>query len=256
MADNSANIYPYPFQFDPSQFSNKYSPYNGVPLPSLANYAGMPTDAHGNPIGSYQAIVAQQQAATPGAAPPMAPSTSINSSPFSGVQIPQGQNDAAYQPRGGLNMQQWQALTPQQQLAAGASLGQVQAGVAATQPDSFVASHNNPSGGSPGAGAYLQGLGATAFNQMANQPAAAPQAPSTPAPDMGKAYLQALANPGQVTTPGATVPQSALPSSQSGVLQQFLQNWQNKGAPTTGAGNYNNQGFFAGLQGGQNAQPS
>jgi hypothetical protein len=249
MADNSANIYPYPLQFDPSQWSNKYSSFAGQKLPSLAAYAGVPTDALGNPIASYQAIQAQQAAAQP-AAPAMAPSTTLNSNPFAGVQIPQGQNAAPYEPRGGLSTAQWQALTPAQRGTAQSALDTVQAGVAATRPDSFVASSNNPSGGGPGAGAYLQGLGANAFNQMANQPAA-PAASAAPAgPDMNQAYLAALSNPGKVQTPGATVPQAPLPSGQSGVLQQFLSNWQNQGSPTTGAGNYNNQGFFNALKGG------
>lgn len=209
MADNSANIYPYPFQFDPSQFANKYSPYQGVPLPSLAQYAGTPTDAHGNPIGSYQAFVAQQQAGQPAqsAQPAMPPSTTLNSTPATAT--PSAANSLFY----GMN----------------------------------------PGGSGPG-----PAFGGTdpAFTPGAAPSVATPPPAPTSAPDMGQAYLAALANPGPIQTPGATVPQSALPSSQSGVLQQFLQNWQNKGAPTTGAGNYNNQGFFAGLQGGQNAQPS
>jgi hypothetical protein len=66
---------------------------------------------------------------------------------------------------------------------------------------------------------------------------------------MSAAYLAALQNPGKVTTPGATVAQSAPPSAQSGVLQQFLQNWNQGGGQTQGAGNYNNKGFFNALQG-------
>jgi hypothetical protein len=78
-----------------------------------------------------------------------------------------------------------------------------------------------------------------------SQAAAAPQAAKPAGPDMNAAYLAALSNPGHVTTPGATVPQAPTPSGQSGVLQQFLANWK----PTTGAGNYNNQGFYNALQG-------
>ena len=66
---------------------------------------------------------------------------------------------------------------------------------------------------------------------------------------MGQAYLQALQNPGHVSTPGANVPQAAPPSNQSGVLQQFLSNWQNGGGNTQGAGNYNNAGMFNALKG-------
>ena len=44
------------------------------------------------------------------------------------------------------------------------------------------------------------------------------------------------------------MPQSAPPSNQSGVLQQFLANWNKGGGQTQGAGNYNNSGFFNALQ--------
>ncbi len=87
----------------------------------------------------------------------------------------------------------------------------------------------------------------TAAPQQQQAPQAA--APSSRSIDMSQAYLNALSNPGKVTTGGATVPQAPTPTGQSNVLQQFLQNWQNKGAPTTGAGNYNNAGFFNALQG-------
>jgi hypothetical protein len=219
MADNSANIYPYPLQFDPSQWSNKYSPYAGQKLPSLANYSGTPTDAHGNPIGSYQAFLAQQ-AASP---PPPTPGTTLNSSPTYGLQPSDLAGPSALNPSGNqaFGMATWGGMmSPQaQQLYA----------------NQQFASPGQARGSAP----------------MPNQAQAAPQAPPVQAPDMGQAYLAALSNPGKVTTPGATVPQAPLPSQSSGVLQQFLQNWQGKGSPTTGAGNYNNQGFFSGLQGGQ-----
>jgi hypothetical protein len=69
-------------------------------------------------------------------------------------------------------------------------------------------------------------------------PAAAPQSPGA-APGSLNNALAALSNPGPVTTPGATVPQSTV-GSQPSVLQQFLAN--QKGG--TGAANYSNQGFF------------
>lgn len=59
------------------------------------------------------------------------------------------------------------------------------------------------------------------------------QAPSPP--NLRQAYLDALANPGKVTTPGATVPQSN-PLGQPSVLNSFLAN--NPG------GQVGNQGFF------------
>lgn len=91
---------------------------------------------------------------------------------------------------------------------------------------------------------FAQG-GAAGLRQPAAAPAPQPQNPY----DMNQAYLDALANPGKVTTPGATVAQSAPPSNQSGVLNQFLANWNKGGQQTQGAGNYNNRGFFDALQG-------
>ena len=83
--------------------------------------------------------------------------------------------------------------------------------------------------------------------QQPQQQQAAPAAAAQTNPyDMGQAYLQALQNPGHVTTPGATVAQAAPPSNQSGVLQQFMQNW---GGNSKGAGNYDNSGFINSLRG-------
>ncbi len=213
MANNTNNL-PYPFQFDPSQFSNQYSAYGGTALPFMGQYAGMPTDAHGNPIASYQAVQAAQQAAQNNQAP-MAPATTLNSTPAAqsaqpGFGAPMTSGNAA------VDMANWGGFMsgPQQLQNAYGGGGQAAPAAPAT-----------PQAAAPSAGQQ----------------------------NMSQAYLQALANPGKVTTPGATVPQAQFPSQQSGVLQQFLQNWQNKGSPTTGAGNYNNAGFFSGLQGGQSA---
>ena len=195
---------PYPMQFDPSQWSNPYSQWNKKPLDFMGQYAGGstgPTDAHGNPIQSYQTAAAQK-AATPAAAP----AVSINSTPQS--NIPQYNYNS-----GGI-------------LPSGENYG--------TSSPTYIP----PS---------YQANPAYALQQQA---AAAKQAPAAPAgPDMNAAYMAALQNPGHVTTPGATVPQGPTPSAQSGVLQQFLANWNQKGQPTTGAGNYNNQGFYNALQG-------
>jgi hypothetical protein len=210
---SSPNISPYPLQFDPSQWSNQYSPFQGVPLPSLAAYAGVPTDALGNPIASYQQ--AQQQSQMP-------PSTTLNSNPLAAAA-------AASPSTGGGH---YVSMGGGGQFTGG---GQYQAGQMAGQnvlPQQVWVPNQAPAAATP------------------------PPAP-TPGPDMNQAYLAALSNPGKVQTPGATVPQAPLPSGQSGVLQSFLQNWQNKGSPTTGAGNYNNSGFFNALQGGQpSANPS
>jgi hypothetical protein len=241
MADNNPNISPYPLMFDPSQWSNKYSNYAGQSLsPYMGGMSGTPTDAHGNPIGSYEAFLAQQAApAQPAAAPAAAQGTTLNSSPLQPATVPQGLSQpgmGAPSVQGG--MQAWGAATPAQRAAA---MPQAVYGTTGGNADKGSFGGLGPSG-------FVQGSGVGGQGQ-----AAAPAAPAAQAPDMGQAYLTALSNPGKVTTPGATVPQAALPSNQSGVLQQFLQNWQNKGSPTTGAGNYNNAGFFSALQG---AQPS
>ena len=71
--------------------------------------------------------------------------------------------------------------------------------------------------------------------------ATAPQNPI----DMRQAYLDALSNPGKVTTPGAQMLPGTSPTgpqSQPSVLAQFLQ--QHPGGGTTGAGGYSNQSFF------------
>lgn len=207
MAD-SKNL-PYPFQFDPSQWSNKYSNFAGTSLnPYMGGYSGTPTDARGNPIQSYQDALAAQKAAAP---PPMAPATTLNSNPM--LYGPAG----AVNPAAGLTPQRGNVPMP--------------GGNQFMSPQGYQALYG---GG---------GVGAAAA------PAAGVAPPQNP--DMGQAYLAALSNPGHVSTPGATVPQAALPSQNSNVLQQFLQNWQQGGSPTTGAGNYNNAGFFKGLQGGQ-----
>jgi hypothetical protein len=255
MASN--DIPAYPAMFDPSQLKNPYSPFAGKALPWPSQYAGMPTDAMGRPIQSY--LDAQTAAQAPQQAPPVSLNSvpaAAQSSPFPqsmpGAGAPVGGAPIA-QPFGGLNREQWNALTPQQRSAAQGPMLQYQA-AGAMMPsggNQFVASGNNPSGSNPQAqtAVALSDSAMSDWNRMQNQPQAAPQAAAPAGPDMSQAYLNALANPGKVTTPGATVPQSPAPSNQSGVLQQFLQNWKAGGGQTQGAGNYNNAGFFNALQG-------
>jgi hypothetical protein len=60
-------------------------------------------------------------------------------------------------------------------------------------------------------------------------------------------YLQLRANPGHVTTPGATVPQSAGSATPGpGMLQQFLANWN---PATSGPGSGFQQAFSKALRG-------
>ena len=234
-----------PYMFDPTQLSNTYSNYNNAALPWPPSYntgAGGPVNAAtGQPIQSFQ----NWQQANPGGmsinatpAQPQAPSN-----PFANVQIPQGQNTAVAQPFGGLDRQQWMALTPQQRGAAQGAMGEFQAGVAATPSDSFVASHNNPSGGGPGAGSMFQGLGYDAFNRMASQqgaPQGGQQGGAGAPPNNWQAAINALANPGKVQTMGANVPMVTGYQPSGGVNQAFLQN--------AGGGAGMNQGFLSALR--------
>ena len=99
------------------------------------------------------------------------------------------------------------------------------------------------------------GRGVTGTSWQGPGGAASPQAPQQSAPaaqqnpvDMRQAYLDALSNPGKVTTPGAQMLPGTSPTgpqSQPSVLAQFLQ--QHPGGGTTGGGGYSNQGFFSTL---------
>jgi hypothetical protein len=73
------------------------------------------------------------------------------------------------------------------------------------------------------------------------QPSSSSQGQPPSPPDLRQAYLNALANPGKVTTPGATVAASQ-PLGQPSVMDAFLA--KNSGGGGQGAGNYNNSGFF------------
>ena len=181
MADDTSNK-PYPFQFDPSQWSNPYSRFYGQALPFPPTYAGTPTNALGQPI----------------AAPP---GMTLNSTP-----------------------QQPQAPAPDATAMRNAVL-MGQPGAAQAYGANFAPP------GSPGGIQGLYGRNFAAFTpqgslQGAAQPAAQPA--QAAAPNNWQSTLSMLANPGPVTTPGATVPQAPPGGGQPspGVLQNFLANWQ------------------------------
>jgi hypothetical protein len=232
MADNS-QIAQYPFMFDSSQFSNKYSPFAGMSLnPFMGQYNGGstgPTDAHGNPIQSYQDTQKQHDAWAAANPAQMAAPVTLNSN--AGLEAKgsgaRAMQDAGYGDWAMLDPTMAQSSIPGQTGGPG-SVGYQEANYDKTGPQMMTLGAN--------------GLTPAAGSGQAQQTQQNPY-------DMGQAYLQALQNPGHVATQGATVAQAAPPSNQSGVLQQFLQNWQNQGSPTQGAGNYNNQGFFNSLKG-------
>ena len=179
MADDTSNK-PYPFQFDPSQWTNPYSNFYGKALPFPPSYAGTPNNALGQPIAPPQGMTLNQTPQQPQApaaqgSSPMLYGPASFPSPGSGL-TPQ---------RGNVPMPGGQYMSQQgYQVLYGGGQGQ------------------------PGA-------------------AAAP-AQSAAAPNNWQQTLSMLANPGHVTTPGATVPQAPPGSSQPspGVLQNFLANWQ------------------------------
>jgi len=240
---------PNPYaNFDPSQWSNPYSQYYGQALPWPSSYAGTPTNALGQPIQPAQPQPPQGLSLNSTPAQPQAPAAAPASNPFANVQIPQGQNTAVAEPRGGMTPTQWQALSPAQRSAAMGPMSQYASGLAMMPSgNNFVASGSNPSGSNPQASNALAWMnaGGSGFNQMQQQGAPAAAAPAPP--NNWQNTLSMLANPGHVTTPGATVPQS--PTSyqpNNGVLQAFLQNWQ---PAQSGPGSGFQQGFNKSLRG-------
>ena len=105
----------------------------------------------------------------------------------------------------------------------------------ATMPDGMP--YGQTSLGRGVTGTSWQGPGG-GMAQPAQQ--SAPAAQQNPI-DMRQAYLDALSNPGKVTTPGATVPQAS-PLGSPSVMNSFLA--ANPGGGGAGAGGYNNSGFF------------
>lgn len=181
---------PNPYaNFDPSQWTNPYSQFYGKALPWPSSYAGTPNNALGQPI---------QQ--------PQPPGMTLNQTP----QQPQAPAAAAPSNQFGIGNAEWAAMSPRQQ--------------SAMAPQGVVGYSNQVDQGNGSAGQYQPIYGP----MQAPQQQAAPQAAAPAAPNNWQSTLSMLANPGQVNTPGATVPQAPQGSAQPspGVLQNFLANWQ------------------------------
>jgi hypothetical protein len=166
----------------------------------LPGYAGTPTDAQGNPIRPPPGVTLNS---APAAAPAPAASQGMFNDPAANAAL-------------------------RSQLATLAAQGM--GGPGAAQAQKYRDLMTGQSGLTP-----LQGYQAY---YTPSSPAPAAQAAGA-APSSLDQAISMLSNPGKVTTPGATVPQSQI-GNQPSVLQQFLAN--NRGG--TGAGNYSNQGFF------------
>ncbi len=187
---------------------NPYLKYTGqIPM---AGYYGTPTDARGNPIQSFVDAQAQHDAwdkANP--APP--PGKTLNSPP-----------DMMAMRNAALTGQ------PGAALAYGANFA--------------------PAGSPPGI-QQMYGQNFAAFTPQQNwtgntQPAAAAPAAASNPVDMRQAYLDALSNPGKVTTPGAVMQPGTTPTgpaSQPSVLDAFLAAHPSGG---TASQSYTNQPFF------------
>lgn len=193
---------PYPMMFDPSQWSNKYNQYQGVNY-NPYNYGNqVPTDALGRPIQTPQGLTLNSAPQQPAPRP----------------STPSLQSLAQNNPMLGQAMA-WQSFSAPEQYGAGRATGD-------PYLDMSIASSLGQGDINAGRAMMAQQANPSATSAPQQQPQAAPN----------NAYLQALANPGPVTTPGAAVPAGGpqwQPQGQS-VLNAFL---ANRGAsPGAGVG--------------------
>jgi hypothetical protein len=216
---------------DISQWSNPYSQFKGQALPFPPGYVGSPTNAMGQPIASYQAP------------PQPAQGTTLNSTPAKNTGWNQNPVGSPLNPMG-----DWTQLAPQ---LPGAS-PQGQANYA----------YNLGLGGFIDPTTHQASMGSQQSSQGAGGGQASGGGTTGSAPGAYQSALNALGNPGQVMTPGAAwTPMSggANAAQSSGILNNFLQNWQQGGigktaAPGIGGGSSGisvgaNSPFFAALKG-------
>jgi hypothetical protein len=224
MASNlQYNNNPYSL-FDPSQYSNPYSQFNNQPMPWPSQVMGWPTDAMGNPIGGG-----------PQAQPPAPAPTPTGQQPqglniFSNPQLQALQSQMAWEGGG-----RTPGTVPYSWLAQGMA-----------DPQTLAKTNRSLNGG------YVPPGTPAAVLPMMNGGFQGPQTQAQPAPAAQPGqlsrnqYLALLANPGPVTTPGATVPQSSSAPGGPGVLQQFLANWK---PAQSGPGSGFQQSFASALKG-------
>ena len=201
-----------PTMFDPTQRSNQFSLYNNQRLPYPPTYNGVPTNAMGQPIQSFQ----NWQAQNPGG-------TTLNATPAMPPQAPQATYyyGNALSPGG---IQTTNTFGPQVLMGA--------PGVSRAQGLQNMQTANNAVLG--------LGPGGSQFGAGATQPQQ-PQAPQASGPPNNwQAAINALANPGNPAIQGANVPLQTGSQPAGGVNQAFLQN--------AGAGQGMNQGFLSALR--------
>jgi hypothetical protein len=183
---------PNPYaNFDPSQWSNPYSQFYGKALPWPSSYAGMPTNALGQPIQPPPGMTLNSRPAAPAPAPAAPSSNSqwaFNNALINSMERQAADEGAAMQSGPGWAKPAWTGPT-------------------------FADISNLRMANGP--------------NPNATRAAAPPAPAAAPGQPSYDQVLSMLANPGPVTTPGATVPQAASGAQPGpGVLQSFLANWK------------------------------
>jgi hypothetical protein len=215
---------------------NKYidPAYQNKSLP-IPGFSGTPTDAQGNPIQSYL----DWQTANPGG-------TTLNNTPAApAASQPQLMGAGNFQ-KLAEQAQQTAAIDPTTGIAADpTALAQARyyrQMATSMQPQAVT----GPAGS--GRGYEQVGMMHPATSMYWQDPTGgvaaknAQQSQGGGGIDMRQAYLNALSNPGKVTTPGANVPQSA-PLGQPSVLDAFLST-HTAGPAAPAAGGYSNAPFF------------
>ena len=207
--------------FSPDQWLNQFSNFNNAALPWPSSYVGMPTDAMGQPIQPPPGMTLNSSPAPAApAAAAAAPAAPQASTPVHGV--------------GGLQPGQWDG-------ANGLPMG---------NPGGPIRMATGSDGMPYGQTSLGRGVTGSSWQPSPLQPQqATPAAPAAQSAASGPTYpqiLSMLANPGKVTTPGATVPQTASVQPGSANLQSFLKNWQ---PAQSGPGSGFQQNFATALKG-------
>ena len=198
--------------------------YKNKPL-SLQGFRGVATDAGGNPIKSFTDAQTAHDAWD--TAHPAAPSQGTTLNSVGAGLEPAGSPARAMQNAG---YGDWALLDPTLAASRQGAMGG-EGSVAATSGWNPA----NPMSATGAAAGGAAGMGGTTGTAAG---AAGGTAQTNPV-DMRQAYLDALANPGPVTTPGAAIPASQ-PVGSPSVMDSFLA--ANKGGGA--AGGYSNHGFF------------
>ena len=213
-----------PWMFDPSQKSNQFSLFNNQRLPYPPTYSGVPTDAMGNPIQSF----VDWQKANPAG-------TTINQTPAQPAQAAQPNAQWAFN----------NALLNSMGRAATAQGGpsQQMSDVIGMRAQNNAAYGMNP-GGNPATGGVWGNYGGQGSGPTGTPSAAQGQA--GPPPNNWQAALNALANPGRVTTPG--VPLSSISGGAGGTAFQPAGGVNQAFLSQAGAGQGMNANFLSALR--------